>query len=344
MEGDKVRIGIVGAGAVVRRGHLPAFKSLHPIKVEAIVDVNVELAKNVANEFEIPRVFKSHRELIENLNLDIIDVCTPPQERYEIIKDAAEAGVHILVEKPLALTLEEALKIKEAIERNSVKLCIVRNYRYFPAVKECKRRIKEGKLGRIVSIYGLATIPFPSDITRSTWLYHHGGVLYDFTPHLIDMILWLNDYPKVKEVHAVGGDFTGGDMGFINYAQILMKFENRTVATADVSWLTGITRFFIYICGIGGQIFLDVRNNNFMEIHGFLTPLNNMKTFLKESSLIKDILTGRYFSGAALFYKEIILEFINNIRSGTPPAAPIEQGVIESAILETAKKKIVNAL
>ena len=77
------------------------------------------------------------------------------------------------------------------------------------------------------------------------------------------MLLWINGSPP-KKVFAFGGDFTGGNMGFINYAQILIEFENKSIAVADVSWLTAILgmRFTINIHGSGGHILMDVRNDN----------------------------------------------------------------------------------
>ena len=335
-----MKVAVIGAGANSRRVHLPALKKIPTIEVVGIADIDEVAAGKVANEFHIPNYFISYEEMLKDDSIGMVDICTPPQANPEIIKLAAEKGKHILVEKPLALSLKEAVAIYQAIREHKVKLNVVQNYRYFPAVRAVKERLSKGYLGRVFSMHGLASTPFPSASTRSTWLYDPGGALYDFAEHLIDMLLWLSESP-VKTVSASGRDITGGDMGFINYAQLLLEFENGTTGTGDVSWVTGILRFKLDICGTGGHIYLDVRNNNYMEIHGILTPFDEIRHFLtKMTTLTKAVLTGKYFSGAALFYKPLIIDFLKSIEADEEPPANIEHEIMVTAVLEAAEKSI----
>lgn len=335
-----MKVAVIGAGANSRRVHLPALKKISAVEVTGIADIDGVAASNVASEFNIPNYFTNYEEMLRDESIGMVDICTPPQANLEIIKIAAERGKHILVEKPLTLSLEEAVDVYKTIKKHKVKLNVVQNYRYFQAVLAVKERISKGYLGRISSMHGLASTPFPSNSTRSTWLYHPGGALYDFAEHLIDMQLWMSESP-VRKVTAFGGDITGGDMGFVNYAQLLLEFENGAVATGDISWVTGILRFKLDICGTGGHIYLDVRNNNYMEIHGILTPFDEIKHFLKKmTTLTKEVLTGKYFSGAALFYKPLIIEFLGSIETDGEPPANIEHEIMVTAVLEAAEKSM----
>lgn len=337
-----MKIGIIGAGTITRTAHLPALKSIPSIEVTGIADTDKSIATRMAKKFRIPQSYTRYQDLIKDDLIDLVDICTPPQVRLEIIKLAAEKGKHILVEKPLALSLKEALEIYRAVKEHGVKLNIVKNYRYFTSVPKVKERVSEGHLGKIVTMEGSALTPHPANLTRAMWPYHYGGVLYDFAPHLIDMMLWINDSP-VKKVCAFGGDFTGGNMGFLNYSQILLEFENKAIAVVDVSWLTAILgmRFTINIHGTGGHVLLDVRNDNFIEFHGMLTPIDELSnSFKKAIKLAKNVITGSYFKGAAPFYKPLIMDFIDSIKKNREPPVPVEQGVMINAILEAASESI----
>ena len=310
------------------------------MEVRAIVDIDAGLAERVAAEFQIPHWFTSCESLLEVPNVDLFDICVPPLIRLPIIEAAAGAGKHILVEKPLALCLSEALTIREAVKRHGVQLNVVTNYRYFPAVLKAKERIASGRLGRIVTMNTLACQPFPSDGTRSTWVYDPPGMLFDFGPHAIDLLMWLCD-GIVERVVAFGRDVTGGDMGFTNYLQLLMELDNGAIVSADLSWVTGITRFAIDVRGTGGHISMDVRNNSFLELHGVPTPLDDTKAFLRRVlGITKDVLTGKYFQGAYNYYPQLMQEFVESIRGIRRAPSPVEQGLMVTAVLDAAHQSV----
>jgi len=338
-----MKIAIVGAGKIARTAHLPAYRSIPAIEVVAVVDKNKRKAKGIAKRFGIQKSFTDYADLVKDESVKMIDLCTPPHVRLEVIKEAAESGKHMLVEKPLALSLREALEIYRVVKENNVKLCLVKNYRYFQSVPKVRNRIKGGYLGKIVSMQGTAFNTFPANQTRERWPYFPQGSLYDFAPHLFDLILWLNQSP-VKKVFALGGDFTGGTMGFMNYAQVLTEFEDRSLAFADISWLNNILgmKFTVDIYGTGGSILLDVRNDSFLEFHGMLTPLDDVGYALRKTlKLAKGVVTGNYFKGANAFYKQLISEFIDSIEHDEVPPIPVEQGVLINSVLEGVEKSLL---
>ena len=337
-----MKVGIIGAGAIARRGHLPIYKGIPEVQVVGIADNDVNLAQKVASEFGIPRYAASIEELLADDSIELIDVCTPTPAHLDIIRIASARGKHILVEKPLAGSLRDALEIKRILERCGNQLCVVQNYRYSPSLLSARNRIAGGYLGKIVTMHGLGLTRFPSSWTRNTWLYHYGGALYDFGPHLIDLLLWVKDFTPVKRVYASGGDLTQGNMSFINYAVVNIEFEDGSVATADISWVTcAVFRFMIDIYGTGGTILIDVRNDVMSEIHGFATPFDDLRfTGAKLAQLAKGVATGRFFQGANLYYRRLIPDFVNSISgNGTVPVS-IDQALATNIVLEAAARSI----
>ena len=338
-----MKTGIVGAGAIARRGHLPAYRTIPEIEIAGIADLDLSQAEKVAAEFGIPWYVPDYETLLEDDSIGLIDICTPTQTHLEVIRTAAERGKHILVEKPLSTTLEDALEIQKIVKANDIHLCVVYNWRYASSVRIVKNRISGGYLGNIVTIHGLGLTSFPSSWTLNTWLYHQGGALYDFGPHMVDLVLYMKDFSPVKTVYAAGGDFSHGYMDFINYAVLTIEFEDGSVVTTDISWMTAsVMKFTLDIHGTAGNIFLDIRNDSYSEVHGFSTPFDDIRYFFNKMWRIgTDVLSGSYFNGANAYYKPMIHDFINAIKGNCEIPVTVDQAVMTNTVLEAAKLSIL---
>lgn len=189
---EELKVGVIGAGAIARRGHLPTLLKMRDVGIAGIAETDETTRAEVAAEFSVKKHYADYRQLLIDERPDVIDICTPPQTHLEIIKAASEKGIHVLVEKPMTLSWPDACDIEKAVRESGVKFSVIQNYRYFPEILRVKDRIRNGYLGRIVTMHGLGLIGFPGRWTRSRWLYHPGGTLYDYGPHLIDLLLWLN--------------------------------------------------------------------------------------------------------------------------------------------------------
>lgn len=337
---EKLRIGVIGAGAISRRGHLPAWKKILNCEVSAIADLDGSLVKRVKEEFQIKDSFTDYEKILNDSNINVVDICTPTPTHHNIILAAAKAKKHILVEKPMTLSLNEAKEVYQAVKESGVSLCVIYNYRYFPVVVKVKERLNKGYLGRIVSIYGLGLARFPVSWTRATWPYHYGGTLYDFGPHLIDLLLWLNKSSPTK-VFASGGDITGGNMGFINYALIQIEFKDGSLVSCDISWITGTNILKVEIHGTGGHITLDVKNNWFSEFHGTFTPIDDLREFKEKiKSTVKGVFDRSLFKGPLSLYQSFLNDFARSLKEGAPPPVTVKEGLTVDAVLEAAKISI----
>jgi predicted dehydrogenase len=335
-----MKVCIIGCGAVARRMHIPVFQSLPNIEVVSVVDNYEELAKEVSKEFGIGKYYTDYKKALNADDIDIVSICTPSFTHADVIVHAAKLGKNILIEKPLTVDLEEGKHALEAVKTNGVHLCVVFNYRSVDAAQLVHEELSQSKIGRLVSMVGIAHTPFPSSWTSGRWLYHEGGALDDFGPHLIDMLLWLNP-SRLESVSAQGGDFTGG-FDFISHIQVAMKFKDKSLALADISWLNDSFLFNFDLHGTAGHITCDVRNRLWHETHGQISsPLEELTRTARESvTMIKSIATGAYFRGAILHHSHIICNYVKSIEDGTPSPISGDEALLVTAVSAAAKQSL----
>jgi predicted dehydrogenase len=310
------------------------------MEVISVVDTNEDLAKRVSKEFGIKTYHTDYKKALADEEVDIVSICTPSPTHAEIIISAAQAGKNILVEKPFTIDVEDGKKAVTAVKENGVQLCVIFNYRMIPAVQQVYKAIELEGIGRVVSMKGTAHTGFPTSWTGGRWLYHEGGALDDFGPHLIDLLLWLNP-SKIEAVSAIGGDFTG-NFGFISHIQVCMKFKDTSLAVADISWLTDSVTFSLDIQGTAGRISCDARNNSWRESHGRISsPLDDLKfESLKSLGVIKSLVTGAYFKGGIRYHSQFIGDYIQSIKTGNRPPITGEEALIVTAVSAAAKQSL----
>lgn len=337
-----MKVGIIGAGIQAKAAHLPAFCSINNVEVVGIADINKKSAELVAKKFGVPFVYTDFHDMLNEPDIDLISICTPHHLHKQMAVESARAGKHILIEKPMATTIKDANDIIEAAKENGVKLCVVQNYRLFPSIKEAKRKIENGRLGEIITLHGHSHV-FTSFGSRSaSWIIREdsAGIIEDAGSHLIDIILYLNNFEEIKSIYAVGGSY-GGYMDLVMQVQIMIEFENYSSATLDISGLAGTKEIAAYVQGTGGLLHIDVRNDHIQEIHQYSTPLDDVdSTYKKLNKITKGIINGSYFHGAKSNYLELIKQFIRSIENNTKPPITGEEGRMTALVIECALKSL----
>jgi len=333
-----MKVCVVGCGAVARRMHIPVFQSIPHVEVVSVVDSYEQLAKGVSKEFGISKYYTDYKRALNETDVDIVSVCTPSFTHADIITYAAKLGKHIIAEKPLTIDLEEGKKVLETVKANGVQLGVVFNYRSVDVAQKMHETLKQRKLGRIVSMIGVAHTPCPSSWTNGRWLYHEGGALDDFGPHLIDMLLWSNP-STLESVSAQGGDFTGY-FNFISHIQVSMKFKDTSLALADISWLNDAFLFNLDVYGTSGRIACDVRGGRYYTTYGQVSsPLTDMnRTFKDSTKLMASIVSGKYFKGGVTYHFRNISEFISAVRTGGRPPVTGDEALMVTAVSAAAKQ------
>jgi len=203
---EKLRVGIVGAGTIVERGHLPGYQC-HPLtEVAAICDPNEERARKVAQEYGIPQVYADYCQMLELEKLDLVSVCAPNALHAPATIAALETGAHVMCEKPMALSVEEAKAMISAAERTGRRLTVGFHNRFRPECQILKSLADQGTLGEIyyarVSMLRRSGIP-----GYGSWFTDKklagGGSLMDSGVHGLDLVLWLMGQARPSSILGV---------------------------------------------------------------------------------------------------------------------------------------------
>lgn len=218
-----VKIGIIGIGKM-GINHLRIFSQLRGVKIVGIADINEPLLKATAEEFST-HPFTNYKDLLD-LVPDAVSIVVPTSLHKQVAIDALNAGCHILLEKPIANTVEEGREIINCAIQNKRKLLVGHIERFNPAVNILKEIIDDGILGDIVSISSKRVGPYQPRITDC-------GIILDLAPHDIDIISYLYS-DRVKEVFAIAGKTFHR---YEDHASIMLKFRNNNAGIIETSWL-----------------------------------------------------------------------------------------------------------
>jgi predicted dehydrogenase len=193
---DIVRFGVIGLGSIGSR-HVNYLNTLKGAILAAVCDAHKPLAQKVAEERGVP-AFDSYKALLESHSVDAIIIATPHFQHPPIALAAFNAGVHVLCEKPLAVSVLQARKVIAAsLQRPDLKFALMLQQRTWPIYAEMKKRLSDGSLGPISRITWTITDWFRTDAYyasggwRATWDGEGGGVLLNQCPHNLDLLWWL---------------------------------------------------------------------------------------------------------------------------------------------------------
>lgn len=231
-----VRLAVIGCGRVAY-SHLPAIKELgNMAQLVAAVSRTKGHAEKAAREFGAKRCYTSLEEALQDSEIDAVVLCLPHHLHASVSIKAAKHGKHILVEKPMANTVEEAEEMIEAAEKNGVILMSGQSRRFYNAVLESKDYLDKGKIGKLININ--ATLFGYVDKPPTPWwssAEKTGGLIIPlFGSHTIDYILWLFGKAPSRvyaETYSNNSSWEGEDE-----ANIIMGFDDGSMASVTMSW------------------------------------------------------------------------------------------------------------
>lgn len=146
----KLRVGLIGTGTIAFSAHLPAIRKLHDeLELVAVADVRAENAERAAREFGAEWHYTDYRELLARDDIDFVDICTPEFLHAEQTEAAADAGIHVICEKPMAATPDECDRMISACERAGVFLMIAHSRRFTGRYQEIRAAIDRGDIGEV---------------------------------------------------------------------------------------------------------------------------------------------------------------------------------------------------
>lgn len=212
---NKLRMAIIGCGQVARVTHIPNYQKMEDVEIIAVCDANPDTARSVAEQFAIPEYFGNHIEMLNSLKPDAVTICVPNKFHYQITLDALERDCHVLCEKPPAITAEEAEQMEKISVKKNLLLTYGFHFRHSEHVAFLKNKIEQGKFGTIynanVQWHRRRGIPGWGNFTDKK--LQGGGPLIDIGAHMLDLTLYLLDYPIISYVCASKSDRIGKQGG-----------------------------------------------------------------------------------------------------------------------------------
>jgi predicted dehydrogenase len=258
-----VKVGILSFAHMHAYSYAEALKEMKGVELFGIADENTVRGIKAANQFH-SNYYPDYLELLKE-DIDAVIICSENIRHKEMTIAAAKAGKHILCEKPLATSVEDALAMIEACNTHGVKLQTAFPVRFNPPVKRVKEMIDNGDLGRIVAIRGTNRGQNPGG-----WFVEQelsgGGAILDHTVHVVDLMRWFMN-SEVKEVYAEV-DTVFNEIKIDDCGLLMLEFENGVFASHDPSWSRCKTYptwgdVTMEIVGTNGVIELDAFKQNF---------------------------------------------------------------------------------
>jgi len=224
--GRVVGVGVVGLGRIgIVHSEIFALR-VENAKLVAVCNRKESTARSIGEKFGA-RWYTSYEEMLKDKDLDAVVICTPTFLHADMIVRAAEEGKHILTEKPMTITVEEAKRVLKAVEKAGVKLQVAYMRRFDHAYSKAKKTIEEGKIGKPLLFIGIARDPAPppgwaADPKKS------GGIFLDMLSHDFDTARWLMS-AEVTEVYVRGGAYLYDEIrekGDLDVVSISFSFSN----------------------------------------------------------------------------------------------------------------------
>ncbi|BBB47404.1 UDP-N-acetylglucosamine 3-dehydrogenase [Pelolinea submarina] len=207
--------------------HLRVYSELDGVQLVGISDVSAERLETLKSRFQVS-AYTDYRKLIENEKPDAVSITVPTSEHEQVATFALRAGVNVLVEKPIASTVEEGQRLIDLAREMNRKLMVGHIIRFNPAMQALKARLDAGEVGKIFQIFCRRAGPFPARIRDV-------GVVVDLAPHDVDIMRFLTGMDPLRvfaeteqRIHTDHEDMLFG----------LLRFPHGITAALEINWLT----------------------------------------------------------------------------------------------------------
>ncbi|MET3688840.1 putative dehydrogenase [Priestia megaterium] len=237
----KVKIGVIGCGSIAQHRHLPEYKMNEQVELVAVCDINTERANSVAQQYGV-KAYTNYEELLASGTVEAVSVCTPNYLHAPISIAALNSGVHVLCEKPMATSEEEAKAMIEAAKTNGKKLMIGHNQRFVASHQKARELIEKGEIGKIYSFrtaFGHGGPEGWSVDGKDSWFFKKDeafiGAMGDLGVHKTDMLRYILN----EEIVEVGAFVESNAKDFANVddnAVCVLKTESGIIGTLAASW------------------------------------------------------------------------------------------------------------
>lgn len=241
---EMLKVAVIGVGNMGKH-HVRNYSLIEMADLVAISDLNEELGAQMAAEYGC-RYYKDHLEMLDNEQLHAVTIVVPSKYHHKVGLDVISRGIHVLMEKPIAMTEVEAEELIAAARDAGVKLMVGHVERFNPVIVKLREIIESGQLGRIVSITAKRVSPMPTQIRDA-------NVLVDLAVHDIDIISHLlGRQPDMVVANGGKAHLENRD----DHAEILLSYGDVT-GFVEVNWVTPVRLRSMNVTGTGGYAEVD---------------------------------------------------------------------------------------
>lgn len=321
---EKKGFALIGAGLFGER-HAQAYSRHHAVDFVAVCDLNLERAEQIAQRYGAGYATADYTRVLADPSITAVSIATPDHLHREIAVAAAAAGKQLLVEKPLATTVEDAEAITAAANAHGVTLVVDFHNRVNPPMVQARDAIRRGDIGTPRYVYARLsnTVGVPLDMLRWSG---RSSALWFLASHMVDVVRWmLEDEPA--RVYAVSRSGVLRELGVdtVDFHVATVEFRSGAVALFEHAWILPrshptVKDLKLEILGSRGQINVDGSHNRTLELYG-------------ERATYPDLLappTGPHLTG---FVLDSIVHFVDTVTLGAPPIATGDDGTAVTRIL-----------
>lgn len=349
----KVKIGIIGCGGIANGKHLPSLKQVQDAEMVAFCDLIPERAQKAAEEYGVPgaRVYVDYKELLAKEDADVIHVCTPNISHCEITVAALRSGRHVMCEKPMATTVEDAEQMCNVSRETGKTLSIGYQTRCSLAHQYARKLVKEGVLGDVYYIKapnirrrGVPTWGVFMDREKQG-----GGPMIDIGTHSIDNAMYISgnydvvsvtgsSYRKLADTCAYSNNariWTKEEYQVEDSAMGFVKFANGCTMLVEASWALNY---------VGGKNLTFCGTNAGIEIEKDIIKLNGERfgslytEEIQPNSYARDIFPGSRMDASAYD----AAQWIHAIQNNEKPLVRCEEALVVTKIIDAIYKSSEN--
>ncbi len=320
-----IKVGMIGCGRATVTSHLPALRSVPEVEVVAVADIDPDRLHRVADQFHINRRYTSYPALFEDQTIEAVGVCVPAQFHLEVASAALDAGKHLFLEKPIALSLEETDQLIKRAAQSPQKVMLGFNLRWHRLAQQARAVIQRGNLG-------------PLELVRSELTSYHevipewrkrrasgGGVFFEQAVHHFDLWRFILQ-SEVEEVFATSRSGQWED----ETATVTARMANGVLVVAGFAEHTS-NRNEIEIYGRDGSLFFSFYRFDSLSCVAAGSPSDGIRSRLREMARVlqevpQGLLRLRRGGDMLASFQAEWRHFVNAIRNNTPVECTLEDG------------------
>jgi len=321
-------MGVIGCGAIADYAHIPNCFNIPKVELSSFCDINESQLKLMGSKYGVERLYTSHLEMLEKESLDAVIIASSADSHCELILDCIDHGLHIFIEKPLAINLEEAARIRERWQGYDKKIQVGYQLRFLPNHDLAKQYMQIKHIGELLYLHMRSeTLVIKPEET----------LLIDYTTHLIDLLRHFTDRAPIESIMSMQyGPRKYADIQ--EGATILFQFKSGLTANIETIWVPefswGGVRRQVEILGTHGKILSDqtgpaIRLYNEQSLRSRL--MGSVEIYPKEMMLHSVPITDHA-------YWAVLNDFVEAVFENREPTVTVEDGYQAIKIADLAVK------